>query len=825
MSVISEKRFFGFDMSYLVIEWQAMFTSSSFRADLWAGITVALVALPLNLALAIAAGVEPGIGITTAIIASIITSLFGGQRYAISGPAAAMAVVLVQISQTHGIAAVWLVGIIAGCLQLLSGILRLGKFIGYIPMPVIVGFTNSIGILIIFNSLANFIGIPKQPTAHAGEMPPLAGHPLIPQFIEDVVGLIWHIVVHKEWNIYAIFTGGLVIFIALLAPRFTKVVPGQLIAIVLVAIISAFLNYDIPRIGDISHIPRALSYPAFPNLPWEDADILFASAIAVFLLGSIESLLSATIADGMTMSKKHHSDQELIGQGLANIITPFFGGIPITGVIARTAINIRAGARTRLSGIIHAVTLMILSMLFAKQAEQVPLAALSGILILTGMRLIEWDTTKQIWRASKTEGMITLVTTLVSVLMDLSAGVMIGLLLTCGLFIKQVSAIKVIQHEYDPDRRSLVRQPVPACKFVRTFLVDGPLFFGAAERFVETISNAHDTKVVILHMRSVHIMDLTGAESLLAINDQMQRKEIRLVLAELRDQPLELLEKTAVLNKIGKDNIFSDFKEAILAVNESLLESTCRGCASALKPAVKDSLRGPKDCLLRRAIVLNTDKIANILSERIEGISPPMVPSVSVVARKDRDRLLAITSIADMPIQFKHTPIEDLLRAQNMYDVGYEVSSSPSLIVGMCIDHRKQLYLPKNGAYIVRSPGANMRGQESAIVLALSAGVKYMALIVHNQCLMTNPAAQKGQAEHVLMSNHGWTKSQLENVFHYLAQCQIGDPISFALIESERLHKLFKGLTVIPLLYDVHSDRLFIIKGNALEMGKIIQSN
>ncbi len=476
MSVISERRVFGFDMPYLLAEWHAMFNLSSLRGDLWAGITVALVALPLNLALAVASGVEPGVGITTAIVASVITSLFGGQRYAISGPAAAMSVVLVQIAQTHGISAVWLVGIMAGCLQLLSGILRFGKLINYIPMPVIIGFTNAIGILVIFNSLANFIGIPKQPIAHAGQLPPLAGHPLIPQFIEDIIGLVWHIVIHKEWNAYALFTGSLVILIALLAPRLTKAIPGQLIAIIFVAILSTVLSFNIPCIGDISHVPQSLPYPVFLNLPWEKADILFVSAITVFLLGSIESLLSATIADGMTMSKKHHSSQELIGQGLANIITPFFGGIPVTGVIARTAVNIRAGARTRLSGIIHAGALMILIMLFAKQAERVPIAALGGILILTGAGLIEWETTKRIWKASQTEGMIALITTLVSVLMDLSAGMIVGLVLTCGLFIKQVSAIKVIQQEYDPDRRARIRQPVPSCKFVRTFLVDGPLF-------------------------------------------------------------------------------------------------------------------------------------------------------------------------------------------------------------------------------------------------------------------------------------------------------------------------------------------------------------
>jgi MFS superfamily sulfate permease-like transporter len=311
-NVFYRKRFLGIDTAYLLQEWKAMFHASSLLPDVWAGITVALVALPLNLALALAAGVEPGVGITTAIIASIVTSLFGGQKYAISGPAAAMAVVLVQIAQTHGITAVWLVGMLAGSLQLLAGVLRFGKLISYIPLPVIIGFTNAIGILIVFNSLANFLGIPRQFIAHAGFAAPLAGHPLVPQFIEDIIGLVWYVVVQHQLNIYALFIGSLVIVIALITPRITKVIPEQFIAIIIASVVAYFFGQGIPRIIDISHISNLLPYPSIPNLPWEDLDVLFASAITVFLLGSIESLLSASVADGMTMQKRHHSDHFLV---------------------------------------------------------------------------------------------------------------------------------------------------------------------------------------------------------------------------------------------------------------------------------------------------------------------------------------------------------------------------------------------------------------------------------------------------------------------------------------------------------------------------------
>ncbi len=807
------KRFLGMDISYVLSEWKDMFSLSTIAADLWAAMTVTLVALPLNLALAIAAGVEPIVGITTAIVSSVVCSLLGGQRYAISGPSAAMSVVLLQISQTYGIAAVWLVGIIAGLLQFAAGALRFGKLISYIPMPVIVGFTNSIGVLIIFNSLANFIGVPNQAVTHPGEAPPLAGHPLIPEFFQDIIGLFWHAAVHHEWNLYALLIGLFVILIAFLIPKVTTAIPGQVIAIVFVSVIAFVFHYDVPRIIDISHMPQSLPFPTIPSLPWQYVDVLFPYAITIFLLGSIESLLSASVADGMTMSNKHHSDQELIGQGLANIITPLFGGIPVTGVIARTAVNIRAGARSRLSGLMHAAVLFLFVVFFAQQAEQIPLAALSGILILTGFRLIEWDVTKRIFYASKTEGMIVLVTTLVSIFMDLTAGVMTGLIVSCGVFIRQVSAIKIVPHAHEPDRRARLRAPIPPCKFVRTFLVDGPLFFGAAERFIETISYTADLKAIILHMKAVHVMDLTGAHTLLGINDQLKRKHIRLVLAELQDQPLEVFEKIDGLNKIGKANMFSDFQEAILSVNESLLQSSCHGCVSALKPNAESHTHIPNDCLLGRAIEFNTDKIADTLSRRLLKKGELNAVSEEEPSGIDYNRLIKVNSMADIPSRFQNTPIADLLRSQNMYDIGYEVSPAPSLIIGMCIDHRKQLHLPKNGAYIIRAPGANMKDHEFSIALALSSGITYMALLVHNKCLMSDLSKRKSLVKRILVQEHGWEINNTEKAFDDFAKAkQIGDPVSFGLAESARLQNIFKGLTVVPMLYDIYSDRLFIIK-------------
>lgn len=823
-TAVQPKRILGIDFNYLSKEWKDMFNPKTMLKDLWAGITVALVALPLNLALAIAAGVEPGVGITTGIIAGMIGSLFGGQRHAITGPAAAMAVVLIQIAQSYGIAAIWMVGLMSGILQILAGALRLGKLISFIPMPVIVGFANAIGILVIFNALDDFLGIPTHRIAHAGSAAPLQGHPLVPEFIQDMIDLFWHTVVHQEWNIYALATGGLVLAIAALVPRWTKVVPGQLVAVVIGSVVAALLNFEVPRIIDISAIPTTLPVPHIPNLPWEDFDTLFASALTVFMLGSIESLLSATVADGMTMSRRHQSDQELIGQGLANLVTPFFGGIPVTGVIARTAVNIRAGARTRLSGIVHCIALMIFTLVFAKYAERIPLAALSGVLVLTGIRLIEWDATKQIWAASRTEGSIALITTAVSVLVDLTAGVLTGLLLTSGLFIKQMSQVKLIEPDYDPDRRSAVRLPAPTCKFVRTYLVDGPLFFGAAERFTETILQVQNLKAVILHMKAVSIMDLTGAETLLSINAQLKRHNIRLVIAELPHQPLEVLRRTGVLDKLGKENCFLDYKQAILSTNAQLLKTSCQGCAVPLTKVEKPAVSGVKDCTLRNALILNTDQICNLMRQQVSCNSDgtcneemsELIPNHTLDV--DMSKLITLDSRDDIPSKLRGTPVESVISSHNFYEVSeIDTDESADLIIGMCVDYRKQLHLPKNTAYIIRSPGANMKDSEFGIALGIGAGLSYLALIVHNRCLMSNPFEKRDAVIGALVKEHSWTTNQAETFFDRVAnEKEINDPIDFAINEASRLRKLFKNLNVVPMLYSVDNDRLYLINDGTM---------
>jgi SulP family sulfate permease len=833
----AQKRPIGPDIPYLLSEWKDIFNKATIQSDLWAGLTVAFVALPLNLALAIAAGVEPGVGITTGIVGAIIAALIGGQRCGITGPAAAMAVVLIGVAEQYGLRGIWMVGLIAGVLQLLAGWFRLGRLIAFIPTPVIVGFSNAIGCLIIFNALHDFLGISKA-VAHVGDAAKMPGHQFMPEFIQDIWMLAHRAVTHGEVNVSAVVTGALVVGLTLLLPRLTKAIPSSLIAIVVASTLAIVLGFNVPKIIDIAHVPASLPMPQIPSLPWDDLEALFPTAITVFMLGSIESLLSASVADGMLMTKRHHSNQELIGQGVANLVVPLFGGIPVTGVIARTAVNIRAGAKTRLAAMVHSCALFLLVIAFAKYAEQIPLAALAGVLVVTGFRLIEWDLSQKIFKASLAEGCVLVTTTLVSVLVDLTAGVFVGLIMTCALFIKSMSGTLFLPESDPTDRRARMRQPVPTCKFVRTFLVDGPLFFGAVERFAETIVHTQNLKAVVLHMKALTIMDMTGAETLLSTHARLSRAGVRMVLCELPQQPFELLKRIGAVETIGAENFFDDYTECLLDVNARVMESEkgCHDCKGLLTCAPGTKITAPSDCPMRTGIVLNQNHVKTLLSERlgavaaIAGGTASALPAASPVPSRngsgtvrggeqvlaggvDGSRLRAVTSEEDIPEFLRPTPISGVLKSQNLLTVDSVPNDSVNLILGMCMDYRKQIQLPGNCAYIIRSPGANMKESELGIALAVAAGIRHMALITHNNCLMTDPFANRDAVIRSLVDECGWNHDDATNLFDRKAHADsIGDPIAFAIAESARLEALFRGLTVVPLLYSVDDDRLYLIE-------------
>jgi len=810
-----------FDLQYLISEWREMFNRKTVLADCLAGLTVAMVALPLNLSLAVAAGVDPAVGIISGIVAGVVAALFGGQRYSITGPAAATAVVVIEIAHTYGMPGIWFVAVVAGFLQVITGLLRLGRVMSYLPLPVIVGFSNAIGILLIFNALDDLLGDTSRPLAH-----PIVGghtlvtHPFVPEFFKDVSHLFDAVFVKNLINPYTLGVGVATIVVAVVAQRISKKVPGILVAVIATPLLVHLANIPVQRILNVAPIPSIILWPHPIAMPvgidnWEGLQALMIYSLTVFFLGSIESLLSASVADGMTMSKKHRPDQELIGQGLANIIVPFFSGIPVTGVIIRTAVNINAEAKTRLAAIVHAGALCFLAFTMAPLVGQIPLATLAGILVLTGCRIVEWDYTRQIIRGSKTEGWVLIATMVASVFVNLTAGVLTGLLLTCMLFVRQMSRVALISEESDVE--DLVG--IPSCNYVRTYLVDGPLFFGAAQKFAETIVLAQDLKVVILQMRSVSAIDLTGVDALITIKSQLRRNGIRLVIAELSGQALELLKNSKGLDAIGSNNYFASYQEAVLDVNEKLLTTVCTGCSVGLTGANGGSpevnaakASAPRDCKLRAALMMDNSRIARSLKLRMDKSQRTRTGQWDAIG-SDLSRLQKVTSESDLPAYLKDTPIASLIKSQNMGQIDNALPDAPQMVIGMCIDYRKSLHLPQNCAYVIRRTGANMAGSEFSVALALSTGIEYMALIAHNHCVMSNPRERRDAFVNMLRDRHGWTHEQALSFFdQHAASREIDDAIDFSIKESRRLGALFRGLKVVPLLFMLEDNCLYLVK-------------
>ncbi|MGB3515442.1 MAG: SulP family inorganic anion transporter [Elainellaceae cyanobacterium] len=515
------------------------------RGDLAGGLTAAVVALPLALAFAVASGVEPKAGLYTAIVAGIVASICGGSPVQITGPTGAMAVILVGIVSTYGIEKVWIAGIMAGMIQIALGLSKLGKLVNFIPYPVTSGFTNGIAIIIFCGQLNNFLGLQLPRSEH---------------FLPG----LWQTAIHLEGlNWASVGLSVMVILIKIFWSRITTVIPGSLIGLVLATAIATFFHLDVPTIGSI---PQSL--PEFHLIHhWNDFRLvreLINPALALAALGSIESLLSAVVADGMTVSEKHNSNRELIGQGLANVMVPFFGGIPATGAIARTAVNVRGGGKTRLSGVIHGIALAIIVLTLAPLASHIPLAALASILMVTSARMIEWEAIGLLMRATYADFAVMLLTWTITILFDLVLAVEIGLIAAGVLFVKRMSdlnLVKVPELEAFPPG-----VPLELSDQISVYRVDGPLFFGAAERFVTFLRDEPEVKYLILRMRFVPIIDSTGLVALEDIYHDLKRHSCHLILTGLQDDVRTLLLRSGLLSKIGEDNCFATTTEAICAL-------------------------------------------------------------------------------------------------------------------------------------------------------------------------------------------------------------------------------------------------------------------
>ena len=498
--------------------------TATWAGDLAGGVTSAVVALPLALAFAVASGVDPKAGLYTAIVAGIVAAVFGGSRLQITGPTGAMAVVLVGLVAQHGLESIWIAGIMAGMIQLALGLGRLGRLASFLPMPVITGFTAGIGVIILLGQLGNALGL-TLPATHGGplqQLPALAGR-------------------FGGANLTALGLALGVIAIMALWPRLNRTVPSSLVALVAMTGLATACQLDVPRIGAI---PQGLPMPALPPFDPAALGALVRPAIALATLGAIESLLSASVADRLSGGAPHDPNRELVGQGLANIAVPFFGGIPATGAIARTAVNIRAGAKTRMAGVVHGLTIALVLVALGPLAAQIPLAVLAGILIAVSARMIEWEQVRLVGRSTRSDLAVLALTFASTVIFDLVLAVEVGVVAAAVLFIRRMADLHLVKH---PELATAVGLPASIAGEVAVYELDRPLFFGDAQRFLETLLSDPGRRAVILKMDAVTTLDVTAAVALADGLWVLRRRGVIVALCGLPPVTEALVDRLAIM--------------------------------------------------------------------------------------------------------------------------------------------------------------------------------------------------------------------------------------------------------------------------------------
>lgn len=529
--------------------------------DLWGGLTAAVVALPLALAFSLASGVNAKHGLYTAIVAAVVAALFGGSKVQITGPTGAMAVILAGVVAQYGIEKLWVAAILAGIFQIVLGLSKMGRFVLYIPHPLVTGFTNGIAFIIFAGQMNNALGLQL----------PAAGDA---NFFEKLHMTAAHL---PEANLSALLLTAAVILIMRMTPvSVTRRVPASLIGLIAVTALAAFFHLNVPTIGAIPHL---LPMPHIPRWSWGDFSLLIRPALALAALGSIESLLSAVVADGMTGSERHDSNRELVGQGLANIATAFFQGIPATGAIARTAVNVRSGGKSRLSSVFHSLTLVVIMFFFADLAAHIPLAALAGILMMTSIRMAEWENTRSIFRAPQADRIVLLITFGVTVAFDLILAVEIGLIAAGLLFIRRMSELGVLNQSVDEILKAPEKcEPIRVCPYVVVYQVSGPIFFGAAEKFVNEVKKRIDMKVLVLRLKQVTMIDATGVMAFRAILDHAGRTGAKVYISGLQPQVRAVLTKMRLMERIPEDRIFDRAGQAVAAASDRMEREVCASC-------------------------------------------------------------------------------------------------------------------------------------------------------------------------------------------------------------------------------------------------------
>lgn len=546
----------------LVTTLRAGYDRRQLGRDVAAGVVVGIVAIPLAIAFAIASGVTPERGLWTAIVAGFLISALGGSKVQIGGPTGAFVVIVYDVVQRYGLDGLMVATLMAGALLVVLGVVRLGAAIKFIPHPVIVGFTSGIAVIICSSQVKDVLGL------RMGTVPA--------DFLEKWQAYAGHLGAVNPW---AIFTAATALAILVVWPRVDRRLPGPFVALLATTMMVQLFHLPVETIGSrFGEISAAIPRPTMPDLTLAELRGLVAPAFTIAMLAGIESLLSAMVADGM-IGDRHRSNMELVAQGVANLASPLFGGIPATGAIARTATNVKNGGRTPVAGIVHAFTVLVVTLFFGRLAGRIPMATLGAILVMVSYQMSEWRRFRAELSAPRSDVAVLLSTFFLTVLVDLTVAIQVGIVLASFLFMKRMSDVtnvSVLRREFADDGggdaddpRALRRYAIP--KGVEVYEIDGPFFFGAAETFKETLGQvAAKPRVLIIRMRDVPVIDSTGIAVLHELAMRGRREGTRVMLADVHAQPLVALGKADALDDIGEENLFGSLADALIAAQEQL---------------------------------------------------------------------------------------------------------------------------------------------------------------------------------------------------------------------------------------------------------------
>lgn len=531
-----------------------------FTRDLIAGVIVGIVALPLCIAFAIASGVSPERGLIAGVVGGFLVSLLGGSRVQIGGPAGAFVVIVFGIIAEYGLDGLIVSTFLAGILLIVFGRFKLGSVIKFIPLPVVTGFTSGIAMIIFVSQIADIFGMKLEgQTAN---------------FFEKIY-FLW--LASGSINPTALLIGAGSVFFLMIWPRFSHVIPGSIVVLVVTTGLVHFLNLNVETIGSrFGEIPSMLPMPQVPDLTFAEIRHLVSPAITIAVLVAIESLLSAVVADGM-VGGRHRSNMELVAQGVANIGSSVFGGLPVTGAIARTATNVRNGGRSPVAGLVHAVTLLSLMLVFGSFAQMIPLAALAAILVVVAYNMFEWHSFVAMLRGPKSDVAVLLTTLALTVVLDLTVAIEVGMVMAVFLFMKRMSSateIEIFSSEMrDPspaeEQDVLDRSAIP--NGVQVYEINGPFFFGAVYKFKEAmhiVSRA--PKVRIIRMRKVPVMDSSGMQALVEVFHACRKEGSVMLISGINKQPRDVLERADLIQQFGEENILPTFDEAIVRAKHIL---------------------------------------------------------------------------------------------------------------------------------------------------------------------------------------------------------------------------------------------------------------